>query len=403
MALTAIEIIKSIGSATVAVYNQVQLAKANKAQCKRLNERVAIVAAAVKGLEELNNVERFAPALKKIHEHIIDSHNFIKQFSDEKSWWKNLLKAGNHKSRFEKLSEQLQDAIIPLNLGINAQEAFNREQDIIDQKADFEYIMEQQEQILRLSEENNEHLQKIKLEQNIMKLKQDIQNQVTRDQNQALLERIASLRSKFNQAKDSPRKHQQLMDSQFINTAEELYQSGVEFYQAKEYKKSFIAYQKAEALGHIKATTGLGYMYLKGRGVQKDKKTAYEKFLISANNGHARAMFNLARMFECGVGVNKDEQQALQWYNDAAALGDKNAIKKSKELALKFDHLKHDPSHQFPQFNLLKVKEQVLDKLTHLSKNVPGNPKTSNSVVAELIKEGVTQFNTKMEKKKVLL
>ncbi len=74
--------------------------------------------------------------------------------------------------------------------------------------------------------------------------------------------------------------------------------------------------------GDAETQTNLGVMYLNGRGVAKNDKTAVEWFRKAADQGHADAQARLGWMYENGRGLAQDDKMAVEWYRKAADQGD---------------------------------------------------------------------------------
>ena len=109
--------------------------------------------------------------------------------------------------------------------------------------------------------------------------------------------------------------------------AEELYNTGLQYYNAKNYEKAVECFAKAAVQGYADAQCNLGYCYAFGKGVTKDEKKAVEWYSKAAEQGHANAQFNLGVCYEGGTGVAKDEKKAMEWYTKAAEQGHANAKK----------------------------------------------------------------------------
>ncbi|MBR3447790.1 MAG: sel1 repeat family protein [Oscillospiraceae bacterium] len=77
--------------------------------------------------------------------------------------------------------------------------------------------------------------------------------------------------------------------------------------------------------GDVDAQGYLGWMHLKGCGVEKNDAFAVEWLRKAAEQGNSKAQFNLAYMYEEGRGVKKDGSQAVIWYRKAAEQGDVQA------------------------------------------------------------------------------
>lgn len=181
----AVEILQTIYDLVLMIDAQLKLVKANKAQCERLSERIKIITQALKGLNKINDSAQFRAGLIQLQVAINECLNFIKTFTADKKWYKQILKAGNYKEQFEELNTDLEKAITDLNIGLNAQQIINREQDKADQQADFEDIKQQQDQIIELNKEALEEIQHIQARQS--------------EQHDILMKQLQSMRFQFTQ------------------------------------------------------------------------------------------------------------------------------------------------------------------------------------------------------------
>lgn len=184
MAIT--DVLQGIYTVANTIYTQVKLAKANKTQCQRMAERITIILTAVKNLNKIKEAEaeHFRPALMTLLTCLKECQKLIEKFSKEQSWFKQVFKAGTHKETFEALNGQLEKCIGQLNLGLNAQQIMNREQDRKDEAEDAEYIHKNLHDIKKL---NEKAIQEIK----IVGEKQD-------KQGANILARLASLNLKMS-------------------------------------------------------------------------------------------------------------------------------------------------------------------------------------------------------------
>jgi len=73
--------------------------------------------------------------------------------------------------------------------------------------------------------------------------------------------------------------------------------------------------------GDPDAMFALGWMYLKGDGVEEDKAKARRLWEKAAEKGLPEAMFNLGLMYAKGVGVKEDKAKAREWWEKAAEKG----------------------------------------------------------------------------------
>lgn len=86
-------------------------------------------------------------------------------------------------------------------------------------------------------------------------------------------------------------------------------------------KSAFSWYLKAAEQSNKKAAYKTGLAYLKGNGVKKDYKKAHKWFKKSAEKKYVRAEYYLGVIYENGQGVLKDYGQAIKWYKRALAGG----------------------------------------------------------------------------------
>jgi TPR repeat protein len=80
-------------------------------------------------------------------------------------------------------------------------------------------------------------------------------------------------------------------------------------------------YRRAAALGNRDAQFNLGYGYRTGSATEPDNALALQWFLAAANNGHASAQYGLGYMYRSDRGVARNIDEALRWYKLAAAQG----------------------------------------------------------------------------------
>lgn len=159
------EVIGNIYTVAKLIHTQVQTAKANKEQCQTLSKRVNAITDAIKNLDVQTDNLHYIAALQDLKKNLDKCLEFISMYSKDKNWFKQVIKAGSAKEQFEELNRKLLEAILPLNLGINAQQIFNREQDNADRIKDSEEIRNKQDEIIALNQQANLALQKIQASQ----------------------------------------------------------------------------------------------------------------------------------------------------------------------------------------------------------------------------------------------
>lgn len=65
-------VLNGIFTVAQAIYDRVQLVKANRSQCKTLADRIEVIVLALKGLKELPRSENFIIALQRMHVHVCE-------------------------------------------------------------------------------------------------------------------------------------------------------------------------------------------------------------------------------------------------------------------------------------------------------------------------------------------
>lgn len=90
------------------------------------------------------------------------------------------------------------------------------------------------------------------------------------------------------------------------------------------YKKSYELYNNILIDKHRDATikAKLGYMYLKGEGVDKNLSMAKKLYEESAEWGQLDASFNLGLMYMSGLGTDKNISKAIEYLNIPATSND---------------------------------------------------------------------------------
>ncbi|KAI4326281.1 hypothetical protein MLD38_031610 [Melastoma candidum] len=89
----------------------------------------------------------------------------------------------------------------------------------------------------------------------------------------------------------------------------------------KNYTKAKEYFEKAAANEEAGGCYNLGVMYLKGIGVTRDVKLACKYFMIAANAGQPKAFYQLAKIFHTGIGLKKNSAMATLLYKLVAERG----------------------------------------------------------------------------------
>jgi TPR repeat protein len=81
-------------------------------------------------------------------------------------------------------------------------------------------------------------------------------------------------------------------------------------------------YRKAAELGHLTSQFNLGVIYAKGRGVEQNYIESLKWYKMAAEQGDSTAQATVGMMFAKGIGCEKNNELALNWYQKAASKGD---------------------------------------------------------------------------------
>ena len=103
------------------------------------------------------------------------------------------------------------------------------------------------------------------------------------------------------------------------------YEAGSAAYDAGDYDKARRIWQPLAEKGDVRAQRGMGKMYEKGRGVDRDFATALKWYRPAAEQGDAESQYRLSVGYGYGMGVKKDEAKAMEWLRKAAENGQKRA------------------------------------------------------------------------------
>lgn len=103
------------------------------------------------------------------------------------------------------------------------------------------------------------------------------------------------------------------------------YEAGSAAYDAGDYGKARRIWQPLAEKGDVRAQRGMGKLYEKGRGVDRDFATALKWYRPAAEKGDAESQYRLSVGYGYGMGVKKDEAKAMEWLRKAAENGQKRA------------------------------------------------------------------------------
>jgi hypothetical protein len=103
------------------------------------------------------------------------------------------------------------------------------------------------------------------------------------------------------------------------------YEAGSAAYDAGDYDKALHIWKPLAEKGDVRAQRGMGKMYEKGRGVDRDFATALKWYRPAAEKGDAESQYRLSVGYGYGMGIEKDEAKAMEWLRKAAENGQKRA------------------------------------------------------------------------------
>ncbi|MHA7841442.1 MAG: protein kinase [Gammaproteobacteria bacterium] len=145
------------------VIEQASQAKANKAQCARLAERIDVIRTAIDGLEETRlkaDPSRYARVLRQLKQTLLECQEVVTKLSG-RGWVKRLVLAGVDKETFDNLYRQLAEQLADLQLGLNVQQLLNQEESRVDAEKDRQALKDNQGEMLAalktLQKETGQH------------------------------------------------------------------------------------------------------------------------------------------------------------------------------------------------------------------------------------------------------
>lgn len=96
---------------------------------------------------------------------------------------------------------------------------------------------------------------------------------------------------------------------------------------------AYTHYNKAAQLGHPEAMYNIGLIYAEGLGVEKSAARAAGYFKRAANAGMVQAAYNLGVLYEGNALGKPDIAVAIEWYEVAAAEGNRDAALAVRRLS----------------------------------------------------------------------
>lgn len=104
-----------------------------------------------------------------------------------------------------------------------------------------------------------------------------------------------------------------------------LLELGIEHHKAGRYTEAVKCFETASNHGDVKGMYDLALCYLRGEGVDKNEKKAFQLFLMASEQGDMDAQFQLAECYYYGKGTRLDMERAMELYLKTANLGNRVA------------------------------------------------------------------------------
>ncbi|MBX7146110.1 MAG: sel1 repeat family protein [Alphaproteobacteria bacterium] len=131
--------------------------------------------------------------------------------------------------------------------------------------------------------------------------------------------------------------------------------------------------------GNPEGQYGLGYMYSRGLGVNKDLEESIKFYQQAAKAGHLVAIVNLGYAYDFALGVPRDQKQAEYWYQQAANRGDYTGmnnlayswVQSDRNLEQAYDLIVKVLAHNPDNVSALDTYGWILYKLARYEESVP--------------------------------
>ncbi len=138
------------------IQENIALVKVNKHQCSRLGYRVNLAIEVIAQLERKpeNEMEKASRPLSDLKTCLDECLVFITNFSDKKSWFRSVLKAGTHNEQFTLYHQRISDIVALLNLEVDIKSFQKTQEDDDALKQDIETIGLLQEEIINLQKQS---------------------------------------------------------------------------------------------------------------------------------------------------------------------------------------------------------------------------------------------------------
>ena len=125
----------------------------------------------------------------------------------------------------------------------------------------------------------------------------------------------------------STRNNGNMAGQQTNYSAVDMFDTAMQYYEAKNYVEAVTWFRKAAEQGLAKAQYNLGVSYANGRGVTQSYTEAVKWYRKAAEQGVAKAQYNLGLCYYNGEGITQSYTEALKWLRKAKEQGHEGATK----------------------------------------------------------------------------
>ncbi len=123
-------------------------------------------------------------------------------------------------------------------------------------------------------------------------------------------------------------------DGSSNSTADQSWNAGLSYYHARDMRQAAQAFYQAAKLGHARAATALGLMYMRGEGVPKKLDASIYWLEKGAAGGDSEADYSVGEIYKSGTLVPVDYARAVKYFSLGAEGNDPKA---ERELGLAYE------------------------------------------------------------------
>lgn len=169
--MAPVSAIASILTLAKAIYDQAELVQGNQAQCKRLAQRVQIIASSLESIAQKKQTTtpqgvdnpQYQQALQSLQNTLQEALAFVTLFTG-RSWLRRIIQADTYKSKFDEIYAWLEQDIQQLNLGLAIKQVLNHEQDQQDRALDNQALLAKQGEVIKEIQAAKVEMQKLAMD-----------------------------------------------------------------------------------------------------------------------------------------------------------------------------------------------------------------------------------------------